>query len=1139
MAFFVSPVVVLVVVVPLLGALVVLLDALGVFASEPARGPSKKKKAETRWSERAVVFGTGGALVAAAMTLLRIVTGAGFGYFQLIRGVRIGMTDVSLTLSLDAMRAALAVAVAGAASWGALLLAKKGDARTHAALLSMLAGAELVIASDGAFGIVVGAFAVGAAALLSREPNSAGAARVSGAAGALILLGASILSWGIAGSWADGDFTSELYPRFALAKKTVALSDDARKTLPHGDGKKVAGLSMAAMGGAYLYVDDSRTPWEVDNRTPRPPFFEEPIAAGIHSFRVHSGIGLDDHVVAHVTLEDGQNAVIVPVGSTLSAREIRDQLDVLPAPTEEIPLPTRDGFGVSRVLGVGAASLGQWLFVLAAAAFAFAAIQWGRERPSPFVRARTLALLACAAATAYRVDFLGRCPTVAWLSVIAIAAALGFFASRSASDPTERIASLIRTAAGAVHAFDARVVDAPFRILSLTKAARAAGPIVTALAIGALTLVTPTDARADAAPAATAGAAKVSLSANGSRGPLVLVPKGSELSGQIDIENKGKESLSVLRVAVRTDAHDVRASPALNVRTESPLPMTLAPGAHLKANVTLTRVTHVEEVFAHIVVTTTDEHAGEVAIGVVGHLPQRANAPLGKNALSTLIMVLAIAGLLALVSRAMKVEWSARFAAVGAGAGLAILGLLFRRFEPTISRADGNDGFSFIERSQLFPSLGAELYFGADGLSLVVCVAIVFSAGVALLFTDRAGADETPLFERSLLLIAVAAAAGAVFARDLLVFVVFFGAACALATLVVRAATPAGSLAFGKTRAVVFVAVVLVALAVFALRGASDPAFLVDGTKAEHTFDIADLSRVAFAQKTDTFFGGRIVTSAYVVLVLAFAALAGAPPFHTFTLDAFSDARRPTAGFAVALVRALGLYGLVHVVLPVLPESSRWGAGGVAWLAVLGATYAAACALAEKRLARKLAYLVAAQSSLALLGFASVTPQGVVAVLFAILSVLLSSVGAASLGSFGARSDMLASETSELSARGRGAVALVALACAGMPAFPGFYCAFTATLGATARSPMQVLVLVVAFALIVAAAASFVPPLVAQRTRPLETLQTTHNWAFFALLLSLVLTGVFPATVLDLTTSSIRDRVSAADPPGAAEVAMR
>jgi NADH:ubiquinone oxidoreductase subunit 4 (subunit M) len=136
------------------------------------------------------------------------------------------------------------------------------------------------------------------------------------------------------------------------------------------------------------------------------------------------------------------------------------------------------------------------------------------------------------------------------------------------------------------------------------------------------------------------------------------------------------------------------------------------------------------------------------------------------------------------------------------------------------------------------------------------------------------------------------------------------------------------------------------------------------------------------------------------------------------------------------------------------------------------------------------------------------------------------------------RSDALVTETSELSTRARGAVALVALACAAMPAFPGFYCAFSATLAATARTPLQVLFLVVAFALVVASAAAFVPPLVSARSRAIDTLQAAHNWAFFALLLSMLLTGVFPATVLDLVTSSIRDRINAADPPGAAEIAL-
>ena len=301
---------------------------------------------------------------------------------------------------------------------------------------------------------------------------------------------------------------------------------------------------------------------------------------------------------------------------------------------------------------------------------------------------------------------------------------------------------------------------------------------------------------------------------------------------------------------------------------------------------------------------------------------------------------------------------------------------------------------------------------------------------------------------------------------------------------------------------------------------------------------MSDLSRVVLAQKHVTFAGFALVKSGFVVLFVAFAALAGAPPFHTFTLDTMRDSR-PTGIFAVALLRGLGLYGLVHVVMPVLPESSRWGAGGVSLLAVFGAVYAAICAFGAKTIGQKLGYLIAAQASFSLLGFSAVAPQGVTAVFFGILSILIASTAAGALVASGVDLTGDARQLKSLDVKRRGALAFALFAAAGMPGFPGFYVLFSGTLGATARHPAAVLVVVIAFAFVAMTVAALVPALIAERGPAQTALTQAQGWAFFILFFAVLTTGVFPATCLDLAANAIRDRAATADPPGATEVAAR
>ena len=418
MSFFISPVIALIVLVPLVACAIVLLDALSERA-DAAAGKAKKRQDEVRWSERALVFGTGGSLVCTLYALLRLVTsGQRYGFFQLLRCIRIGMTDMPLTMSLDLMRAILAVAVAAAATWAGVLLAKRAPTRVHAAILVLLTGAEIALTADGALGVVAGISILGLGALATPSMNGEALVRTYGAAAIFALLGSAFLCWGIAGSWSDGDYTPEMYPRFIPSTSSRGVSEEGRASRTKAESGKFGAVSVLAMGGAFVYLDEARVPWELEKKPVRTPVNEAPLAAGLHSFRIHPGFGLDDSTMTHLMIEDGKTLAFVPVGATLSPREVQDQLDVLPAPTEDMPVPTRDGFGTVRVLGLSVATLAQWLFVIAGAFLAFASLAWKGERPSPDGRALSTALLSVACATVYRVNFLGRVPAALWLLIL-------------------------------------------------------------------------------------------------------------------------------------------------------------------------------------------------------------------------------------------------------------------------------------------------------------------------------------------------------------------------------------------------------------------------------------------------------------------------------------------------------------------------------------------------------------------------------------------------------------------------------------------------------------------------------------------------------------------------------------------------
>ncbi len=88
-----------------------------------------------------------------------------------------------------------------------------------------------------------------------------------------------------------------------------------------------ATLSLTAAPGALLFLDEARV------AALRSPFVRVPLPAGAHVLRLSDGASSD--VVARVTFAPGDDAVLVPVGPTLSLHAMRDALAVRTAGPDE------------------------------------------------------------------------------------------------------------------------------------------------------------------------------------------------------------------------------------------------------------------------------------------------------------------------------------------------------------------------------------------------------------------------------------------------------------------------------------------------------------------------------------------------------------------------------------------------------------------------------------------------------------------------------------------------------------------------------------------------------------------------------------------------------------------------------------
>ncbi len=683
-------------------------------------------------------------------------------------------------------------------------------------------------------------------------------------------------------------------------------------------------------------------------------------------------------------------------------------------------------------------------------------------------------------------------------------------------------------------------------------------PIVIALLFATLLLIAG-DARAQ--EVRRAGTVRVEP-ASGGRGPVDLRFTQEGFIGELAIVNNGKEPLIVSRIAVRGDATDPRAPPKLALRlADAALPVTIAPGATRKAIIQWLpeRGVRLHQLYAHVVVTTSDEQSGEVAMGVRAQIPGLLG-PLEGHVVSLLIGVPLLGALLTFLARLLgrRDDRTPHLIAVISLAVQSMLAIyIYRGFASDVSRLDGNDGLQFIEHGVWIRGVFAEVFFGVDGTS-VAAVLVISLVGLLAILPERTVPRGSTGYHTAYLTLA-AAVPGALCAMDGLLFVLFTSFAVIAAAVLVGGWGGAGRRDAALKLAILgTLAVVCLLVVVLAVSREADPTFLVDGTKTSTTFSLPELSRVALGAKGAKLFGAPLVKVAFVLVLIASLVLLGAFPLHAWLAPTYSEAPTATGAMISAALPTIGGVALLRIGCAVLPEGMRWASGVVVAIGAVSAAYGALQALGQTDLRKLAAAGTTAQVGFVLLGAGSLTPQGISG------AMVIGATRALACGLFlvlaGAIEDR--ARTRDLT-RLEGvatqmpgwatALAVAALAQAGVMGVGGAWGPMLALLGALPNYPP--LALIGALALILAAAAHFLvlsrilfgklaedwerSPLLEPFGGRFPDL-TAREWTSIAPLATLVVVlGVWPAPLFASTAGTVRDLTNAVSPPGPEQIAAR
>ncbi|MGW4897612.1 complex I subunit 4 family protein [Kitasatospora sp. NPDC004240] len=350
------------------------------------------------------------------------------------------------------------------------------------------------------------------------------------------------------------------------------------------------------------------------------------------------------------------------------------------------------------------------------------------------------------------------------------------------------------------------------------------------------------------------------------------------------------------------------------------------------------------------------------------------------------------------------------------------------------------------------PAIGVRFHLGVDGISLPLIVLTSLLTLLCALYSEKRlpngdGVPSARAFTGLFLLLEVGMLATFAVLDLLLFFLAFEIVLIPMYFLIARWGSGAKVPAANR-----FILYTLLGSAVMLL------GFLLIGSKAG-TFDMQAL---AAAHGSGLSHGTQVVAA--LAILLGLAVKAPAWPLHSWLPDAHTAA--PTVGSVLlaGVLLKMGTYGLVRVLLPVVPEGATTLAPYLGAFAAVGIVYGSLACLALSRpgakgdLKRLIAYSSVGHMGFVLLGIASLTPVGVNGALFAniahglITGLLFFVVGALKDRYGTADLDTLAGGTGA-ALYGRAPrlgvmLAFAAVASLGLPGLAGFWGELLAMFGA-------------------------------------------------------------------------------------------
>ena len=279
------------------------------------------------------------------------------------------------------------------------------------------------------------------------------------------------------------------------------------------------------------------------------------------------------------------------------------------------------------------------------------------------------------------------------------------------------------------------------------------------------------------------------------------------------------------------------------------------------------------------------------------------------------------------------------------------------------------------------------------------------------------------------------------------------------------------------------------------------------------------------------FSGAQVEMGLFVGFGLAFASVLPMVPLHLWLPGAEQHTTGGGRALIAALLLPLGPYGFIRLCLPLFPNAAATAAPYVMGLALVGLLYAILLAALQSDLVRRFAFISIAQLSLVVIGIFSLTGQGFVGAVVAILNHCLTATALFLVLSFlYDRREVLSIQAFSGLARPMPVLAtlfsIIVGASLGLPLLSGFVGEILLLAGISQGSPVVLMgsvlgVVGVAILLYVTCQRMIFGPLRVPENRGLIDLDLRERCVLIALIIPMLWIGIHPNPVLRRVEPSV------------------